>query len=92
MIKPLKPETEKLEYPNGDKYIGELADKKRNGFGVYVSHLGDKYIGHFTRDSRNGLGLELFNDSESFFGDWKNNIFTGKGKYTLITVIFLKVN
>ena len=40
MIKQLKPETEKLEYPNGDKYIGELADKKRNGFGVYVSHLG----------------------------------------------------
>ena len=28
MIKPLNPETEKLEYPNGDKYIGELADKK----------------------------------------------------------------
>ena len=42
-----KPEKEEnidvLEYPNGDKYIGSVFEKKRDGFGVYISHFGDKF-------------------------------------------------
>ena len=58
---------EEIAYPNGDLYIGASIDNKRDGFGVYTSHLGEKYIGNFKRDSRNGLGLQIFNDSEEFF-------------------------
>ena len=51
------PKSEKIEYPNGDIYIGSSLNKKRDGFGVYTSHFGSKYIGNFKKDNRNGLGL-----------------------------------
>ena len=43
---------------NGDKYVGEYKDGKRNGQGTYTFADGRKYVGKFRDDLLNGQGTE----------------------------------
>ena len=43
-------------YANGNKYVGEWKDDKKNGQGTYTAANGDKYVGEFKDDKRNGQG------------------------------------
>ena len=43
-------------YSNGDKYIGQYLDGKKEGEGTYIFVNGDKYVGEFENDNLNGEG------------------------------------
>ena len=64
---------------DGDKYIGEWKDGKKNGQGTYTWISGNtwlngnKYVGEFKDDKRNGLGTYTFANGTVDKGIWKNN-------------------
>jgi hypothetical protein len=45
-----------ITFANGDIYVGEWRDNKRNGQGTYTFANGDKYVGEYKDDKRNGQG------------------------------------
>ena len=48
-----------LIYPNGEKYIGEWKNGKRNGFGTQTYRFGGKYEGEWKDgDKWNGINYE----------------------------------
>ena len=66
----------------GDKYVGEWKDDKRNGqgtrtwaFGNYNWGTARKYVGEFKDSKRNGRGTLYFDDGEVYKGLWENNEF-----------------
>jgi len=74
---------------NGDKYVGEYKDGKRNGQGTYTFANGDKYVGEFKDDNYNGQGTYYFLADNQFKGDkyvgeFKDDAFEGQGVYTFI--------
>ena len=49
----------------GDEYLGEISDEKKNGFGIYQfnysneNNKNDIYIGNFTENKMNGKGIYI---------------------------------
>ena len=61
---------------NGDKYVGEFKDDKRNGQGTFTFADGDEYVGEFKDDNYNGQGTFAFADgSIPKEGIWKDGEF-----------------
>ena len=50
----------RMEYPNGDVYVGELSDGIRSGHGVYSYAKGPVYVGPFAKGMRHGIGNQTF--------------------------------
>jgi hypothetical protein len=63
------------------KYIGELKDGKRHGFGVCYNNNGDKYTGYWRDDKREGLGKMTFANGKIFSGEFKDNHPSGFVEY-----------
>ena len=49
-----------INYPNGDQYIGQIQDNKKEGIGAYTYHTGARYEGQFHNDRRHGRGIYYF--------------------------------
>jgi len=63
-------------FANGDKYVGEYRDDKRNGQGTYTAPNGDKYVGEYRDDKYHGRGIATFADGRpSQEGIWENGSF-----------------
>lgn len=45
-----------LTYPNGDKYVGETCDNKREGYGLYFYSNGNYYYGRYKDNKQFGYG------------------------------------
>ena len=45
-------------YKNGDKFVGQLSNNKKNGRGTSKSHNGMIYDGDYKDDERHGYGIE----------------------------------
>ena len=45
-----------LKYANGDQYVGESTDSKRDGFGLYFYANGNFYYGHYKDGKQQGYG------------------------------------
>ena len=45
-----------LTYPNGDKYVGEVIDNKREGYGLYFYANGNYYYGKYKNNKQYGYG------------------------------------
>ena len=45
-----------LQYPNGDKYVGEASGNKRDGYGLYFYADGNYYYGHYKDNKQLGYG------------------------------------
>ncbi|CRG99471.1 protein kinase, putative [Plasmodium relictum] len=75
-----QPFNEILEYKNGDIYIGETENKKRQGYGYYIyMDIKTIYQGQWKENAKNGYGT-LFNQKEVIYsGEWLNNISHGFG-------------
>ena len=72
---------------NGDKYVGEWKDDKKNGQGAYTfgnqsQWAGDKYVGEWKDDEMNGQGTATFADGDKYVGEWKDGKNHGQGTYT----------
>ena len=68
-------------YTNGDKYLGEFKDNKRNGHGTYTYANGDKYVGEYKDNLKHGQGTFTFADGDKFFGGYKDGKYDGFGTY-----------
>jgi len=63
-----------LLYDNGDRYVGEFLDNKRNGEGTYYYLNGSYYKGEWKFNMKHGKG-KYFDKSNDMFvqGVWENN-------------------
>jgi len=62
-----------LVWPDGTKYVGGVADGKRNGDGTIYWTDGTKFIGHFENDLRNGPGSMILPDGTVHSGYFVND-------------------
>ena len=67
---------------NGEIYVGEFKDDKRNGQGTqtYASGNGG-YVGEWKDGKRNGQGTETYKGSK-YIGEYKDNVKNGQLTYT----------
>jgi len=47
-----------MKYANGNKYVGEYKDGKRNGEGTYTFVDGNKFVGEYKDGKRSGQGTD----------------------------------
>ena len=70
-----------LIFPNGDKYVGEYKDGKRNGRGTFTYNDG-KYVGEWKDGEQHGQGTITWSDGGKYVGEWKDGIPNGQGTFT----------
>lgn len=59
-----------MTYLNEDKYSGFWCEGKRNGKGIYKSHLDYTYEGYYKNDKKHGEGFLRFPDGSYYMGEW----------------------
>ena len=69
-------------FNNGDKYVGEWRDDKRNGKGTDTYANGDKYVGESKDDKQNGQGTYTYANGNRYVGEFKDGKRNGQGTYT----------
>jgi len=69
-------------WSNGNKYVGEWQNNKRNGQGINTWADGEKYVGEWQNDKRNGQGNNTWANGEKHVGLYKNDLRHGQGTYT----------
>jgi hypothetical protein len=72
-------------YSNQDKYIGEFARDRREGFGVITYSNGSTYHGGWSGDARQGYGV-LRTSKLRYLGMWYQDEKHGPGRLMLIRV------
>lgn len=69
-----------INYPNGEKYIGDFENGKEHGKGEMTFPLTqEKYVGDFEEGMRNGEGILYRKDRIVYKGSYRNNLPHGKG-------------
>ena len=73
-------------FADGDKYVGEWRDDKKNGQGTYYyladdEFKGDKYVGEFRDNAFNGQGTFTYADGANYVGDSRVNAFNVQGTF-----------
>jgi len=71
-------------FDNGEKYVGETKNSKREGKGIYYFNSGEWYLGDWKNNQRNGQGTNYFADGEKYVGNWKNDQRHGYGTHTYV--------
>lgn len=74
-----------LNFPTGDKYVGEWKDGKPDGQGAAILSNGDKYVGGYRNGRRHGQGT--FTSSKgipSYVGEWSNGEPNGQGVFVYV--------
>ena len=61
----------KMEYANGDQYVGEIYQRKRHGYGVYYYANGCIWIGQYENDVRCGYGVLYDENNQMVVGLWE---------------------
>ncbi len=67
---------------NGDKYVGEFRNGKRNGQGTFTFSNGDTYVGEFRDHQPNGQGTSTYADGDKYVGEFRNGKRNGQGTFT----------
>ena len=62
---------ESLNYQNGDKYVGETVNGKREGYGIYFYSNGNYYYGRYKNNERSGFGALFFTNNTITIQYWK---------------------
>jgi hypothetical protein len=81
MLEAGKREFKQKRYPNGNIYIGEWLDNKRDGNGKHIWSNGDVYSGGWKDDMQSGWGKSNWVDGSSYTGSYSQNIKEGTGEY-----------
>ena len=69
------------EYENGNKYIGQFVNGKREGYGIRYFSKGGKYDGHWKNGLAEGKGIEYYQNGDRFEGDYHEDEEHGQGVY-----------
>ena len=67
----------RLEYSNGEFYIGGWQNGKKEGIGAECSRDGRVYFGGWKKDRKEGQGLMII-DGIEYKGEWANNKLHGR--------------
>ena len=72
---------------NGDIYVGEWRNNKRDGEGTYTFADGNKYTGEFKNGQSHGEGTFIFGPNsewagDKYVGEFKLDKFHGEGEYS----------
>ena len=68
-------------YQNGDKYVGEMKNRMRNGYGEYYYANGDVYRGNFLNNNKHSYGEYYYANGDVYRGNWLNNNKHGESEY-----------
>lgn len=60
-------------WANGDKYIGEWKNDRKDGQGTYIWASGEKYTGEWKNDKRDGQGTYIQANGEKYVGKYQND-------------------
>lgn len=70
----------KINYTNGDIYVGPLKNNIMYGVGSYWSEAdGELFHGTFVNGTRTGYGVSKWLNGSSYTGNWANDTFDGHG-------------
>eukprot|EP00668_Euglena_longa_P046483 GGOE01062168.1.p1 GENE.GGOE01062168.1~~GGOE01062168.1.p1 ORF type:complete len:686 (-),score=253.45 GGOE01062168.1:247-2262(-) len=70
-------------FVNGDMYVGEYSNNKREGTGTYFwTSRGLIYNGQWKNNQRSGMGRMVYSDGGRYFGQWLFDKKNGRGRYT----------
>lgn len=62
-------------YQNGDVYVGQWFEGKRNGYGVLTKRNGNHFEGSWVQDLREGQGSYFYQESNKLFvGEYVNDM------------------
>ncbi len=70
----------RLQWRNGDSYVGDFADGLFHGYGIFSSSASGNYRGNFVKGDMEGAGELIYEDGSRYQGEFKANQFHGKGK------------
>lgn len=59
-----------IQYKNGDKYVGEVVDGKRDGYGIYYYANGNFYFGPYRDNKAVGYGALFHTDNHISLQYW----------------------
>jgi hypothetical protein len=70
-------------YPNGDVYVGDWKDGRKNGKGTMTYRNGDTYVGNWVNGNKEGQGTSTSHMGRRVYtGNWSNNQKNGEGTMT----------
>jgi S1-C subfamily serine protease len=69
-------------FTNGNEYVGEFQNDKRNGQGTFTYADGEEYVGGWKNNNEHGQGTFTYADGDEYVGGWKNGKKHGQGTYT----------
>jgi hypothetical protein len=69
-------------WPNGDIYVGDFVEDRREGSGTYTFGRGpwegERYEGSFLNERRHGTGTYRYRTGDVYTGPWANDVPTGR--------------
>ncbi|MCA9484423.1 MAG: DnaJ domain-containing protein [Nitrospina sp.] len=69
------------EWPNGDKYEGQMRGETLHGMGMYTSADGTIYTGQFQMGKPHGQGKLSFTNGDTYTGEFREDRMCGQGTY-----------
>jgi curved DNA-binding protein CbpA len=69
------------QWPNGDRYEGQMMQEQMHGMGIYTSADGTTYTGQFRYGKPNGQGKLVYANGDSYTGDFVEDRMQGRGTY-----------
>ena len=75
--------TAEIEYENG-KYVGEILNGEKHGFGTYYWDSGSRYVGKWVNGRMTGPATRYFAGGDKYVGQYLNDKMSGPGTYYFI--------
>jgi len=70
-----------LGYPTSERYVGDLVDGKRHGYGTSETLDGGTQTGNWMNDKPEGFSIASYLAGSKYVGEWKENEWHGKGHW-----------
>lgn len=71
--------TDRIDYPDGSFYRGDISAERRHGYGVMTWPDGTRYLGQFFNDQYHGHGQLKWSDGTSYTGSFLHDQLEGRG-------------
>ena len=71
-----------INYKNGDMYLGEIENEKKEGYGIMYYSNSNMYEGEWKKDLREGYGELYYSNGGYYKGFWRDDKRNGYGENT----------